>query len=427
MCRKLKSANLAEDEQGFPLLVLLCVVPHVVLHYDRGIGEVVLVLLIFLLSGAVVFWRRSPYRAALAVGLVLVAWTMLMLGADSDALDLLPFLCAVPLFVYGPARYGDRLNLNIVVLSAALVWSAVSSLVLLDILPDGTGSWWTIYSAFVLLQWVFYSALVLMGRSQRSEDVARDAELASLHRQGRLEMTREIHDVLSRSLTVINVQATAGAAAGDLSALKRIQELSGSSLVEMRGLMASLRTTGKVVDAALMDKEEIVAVMGRMLDGFREIGLQLNTVFPTEADRDLLVHRESAEVQFTNYRIFGECLTNVVRHQGPDSRVLVSAMPDFPENTLHVRIESWAGSQDRRPGRVPGGGTGLTGMRSRVEALGGTITWSPPSAGNGHFLVEAQLPIVLSEDAQAVVTAESVEAVESVESARSDADVWGHP
>lgn len=360
-----------------------------------------------LLAVAVAFWRRFPYPAAAAIGGVLVAWTLLMLGGTPDTLDLLPFLCAVPLFVYGPARYGHRPVLTGAVLVSALTWAAVAALVLLDVVPPRPDERWTVYCGIVLVQWVFYIALLLMGRSQRAEDVARDAELASLHRQGRMEMTREIHDALSRSLTVINVQATAGAAAGDLSALQRIKELSSSSLVEMRGLMASLRSTGRVVDEETMDKQEIVAAMGRMLQGFREIGLQLDAVFPKNADRDALVRRESVEVQFANYRIFGECLTNVVRHQGPDSRVLLSAMPDYSVNTLFVRVESWEGTKDRRPDYVSGHGTGLMGMRSRVESLGGSIIWSPPGGGNSHFLVEARLPIVLDDDITAALYRDS--------------------
>lgn len=337
---------------------------------------------------------------AAGVTVLLGVWAALVLTGGADLVDLVPFICAVPLVIYGPARYGSSLPLAAVFLVLMLLWGLSLPAVDFSDVPGADGVPASFLVGMVGAQWIFYIAVFMMGVTQRREVEARDAELARLNRQGRLEMAREIHDALSRSLTVINVQATAGVAMRDLESLERIRDLSGGALAEVRGLISSLRASGKVVDEAAQDKAALVAAMGRMIGGFRDAGLKIDTVFPTGPDRDYLVDRESAVVQFTNYRIFGECLTNVVRHQGTDSRVAVTAMPDFPSNTLHVRVESWAGSQEGRPPHTTGSGVGLTGMRDRVEAIGGTLSWSGSVGHNGHFVVEVRLPIVVGEDAQ---------------------------
>lgn len=237
--------------------------------------------------------------------------------------------------------------------------------------------------------------MFMLGNTQRVDVDRRQRELQERGRDVRLAMAREIHDTLSRTLTVINVQATAGSAMRDLSALGRIRELSGGSIGEVRGLVASLRASADNVEESAMDADQLVAAMGRMLGGFREVGLHIDTVFPVGEDRDLLVETESTAVQFTVYRIIGESLTNVLRHQGVDSRVIVTAMPDMAANTLHMRVESWSGRDGLRPPAVPVPGAGLAGMRDRVELLGGVFRWYSGGADSSHFVVEAELPVVL--------------------------------
>lgn len=397
--KKSWSAKFEWDELGFSLLITLCALPHILLHRDGGVKEIILIALVVLLVPVVALWRRHPYVVVAVVGAVLVVWTALMFVGRTDILDFVPFLCTVPLIVYGPARYGESFVWSCCALVAAMAWALVVPVLVCRAVEDfGSNDRVAFLVALVLLQWIFYVAVAMMGRSQRQEVAVRDAELQALNRQDRLTMAREIHDALSRSITVINVQATAGAATKDLTALDRIRDLSGSALAEVRGLITSLRASGDIVEEATQDKAALAAAMGKMIGGFRDVGLRIDTVFPSGDDRDFLVDKESALVQFTNYRIFGECLTNVVRHQGPDSRVVVTAMPDFPVNTLHVRVESWAGTQGRLPQYGAGSGVGLTGMRDRVESIGGTLTWSGSVGHNGHFVVEALLPIVLSGD-----------------------------
>ncbi|MFE0514785.1 sensor histidine kinase, partial [Streptomyces sp. NPDC058964] len=85
------------------------------------------------------------------------------------------------------------------------------------------------------------------------------------------------------------------------------------------------------------------------------------------------------------YRIVQEALTNAARHAGP-ARIRVGL--DHGERELTVRVDDDGSAE---PGRPPTPGTGLTGMRERVTALGGTLRAAPRAEGG--FSVHARLPL----------------------------------
>jgi signal transduction histidine kinase len=97
------------------------------------------------------------------------------------------------------------------------------------------------------------------------------------------------------------------------------------------------------------------------------------------------------------YRVIQESLTNVRKHAGDSTaRIRLSYRPA----ALRVDVENAAGgSGGGRGGRGPGSaangsgpaGHGLTGMRERVAAAGGSLTTGPRPGGG--FRVSALLPL----------------------------------
>jgi signal transduction histidine kinase len=92
-----------------------------------------------------------------------------------------------------------------------------------------------------------------------------------------------------------------------------------------------------------------------------------------------------AVVDSSAYRVVQEALTNVLRHAGPDGRVIVM-----------VRV--WADAvdvvvTDSGQGAPPGWteGHGLAGMRERAVALGGTFEAGRSS--DGGFRVAVRYPL----------------------------------
>ena len=88
------------------------------------------------------------------------------------------------------------------------------------------------------------------------------------------------------------------------------------------------------------------------------------------------------------YRVVQESLTNVVAHAGP-CQVRVTLQYDGQGLGVDVSDDGSAA-----PGSGPEqatGGYGLTGIRERVAALGGTVTAGPRASGG--FQVHALLPL----------------------------------
>ncbi|GAB3996000.1 hypothetical protein GCM10029992_14790 [Glycomyces albus] len=86
------------------------------------------------------------------------------------------------------------------------------------------------------------------------------------------------------------------------------------------------------------------------------------------------------EVDHAAYRIVQEALTNAVRHSSGD-RVTVTVALDSGELAIEVFDNGAPGGLE--PGR------GITGMRERVDSLGGELAVGPTSGG---FAVRVRLP-----------------------------------
>ncbi len=89
-------------------------------------------------------------------------------------------------------------------------------------------------------------------------------------------------------------------------------------------------------------------------------------------------------VEATAYFTVAEALTNVSKHSGAEHvRVKVATRGDM----LRIAVED-----DGRGGAVEGDGSGLAGIRRRVEAHDGTFTLTSPP--NGPTSIEVELPCV---------------------------------
>jgi signal transduction histidine kinase len=90
-------------------------------------------------------------------------------------------------------------------------------------------------------------------------------------------------------------------------------------------------------------------------------------------------------IEVAAYYVVSEALTNATKHaQASVVRVAVNQRSD----SLHVSIRD-----DGAGGADPARGSGLTGLRDRAEALGGSLeVSSPPGAGT---LMVARLPLRL--------------------------------
>jgi len=95
-----------------------------------------------------------------------------------------------------------------------------------------------------------------------------------------------------------------------------------------------------------------------------------------------LGHRPPPVVETAAYFVIAESLTNAAKHAGPDARAHVSIRDGSDELTLEITDDGHGGANPA--------GSGLTGLRHRVEALDGVLTVTSPE-GHGT-VVRAVLP-----------------------------------
>jgi signal transduction histidine kinase len=95
-----------------------------------------------------------------------------------------------------------------------------------------------------------------------------------------------------------------------------------------------------------------------------------------------------AAVDATCFRVVQEALTNTLRHAGSTSAQVRVVRADG--RVLLEVLDS--GGTPSRPLRDSGSGHGLTGMRERVAALGGTLDAGPRTSGG--WRVAASIPLV---------------------------------
>ena len=237
-----------------------------------------------------------------------------------------------------------------------------------------------VFTAAFLAPW----AVGTVVRLRRESAAASRAEsLRDREYQERLRTAQDVHDIVGHGLAAITMQAGVALHVLDRSprqareVLESIKASSQDALDELRATLAVFRSAqfpsagdGR---APTPDLDRLDVLVARTT----EAGVPVDLVHDGERAR------MPATVELTAYRIVQESLTNVLRHAGPArATVRLTHAPD----ALLVEITD--------TGRGPAGddgGQGITGMRARAGAVGGTLEAGP--GRNGGFTVRARLPL----------------------------------
>jgi signal transduction histidine kinase len=213
----------------------------------------------------------------------------------------------------------------------------------------------------------------------RADEAERTKDEAARRRamEERLRIARELHDSLTHSISVIQVQAgvavhLARKRGEDVPpALLAIQEAGADAVRELRATLGVLRSEDDGDGSGLSQ-------LGGLVARARAAGLPV-TVTVTGAERAL-----PQAVDQAAYRIVQEALTNVSRHADHAS---ASVHLHYTRETLSIQVDDDGTGGGTRPS---GPGLGLVGMRERVSALGGRLRAGPQDGGG--FQVHAELP-----------------------------------
>ena len=327
-------------------------------------------------AGALLFRRRAPFVALLVVGAGAIAFSLLDAQAAYDT-ETMFFVLILASWAAG---------------AISPPWQAVTAFA--AVLAGG----WTVFLrapdvastevlwlSFPLTVFFALSAAYTRGveQARRAEERARrsEAETQSAVEEERSRITRELHDVLAHSVSVMTVQASAvrrlllPEQERERQALLTVEETGRQALSEMRRLVGIMRSEEEVPALA---PQPGLGTLPALVEQVRQSGL------PVELSVEGEPVRLPAGVDLSAYRIVQEALTNALKHAGP-AHAWVSVR--YLDENVEIEIEN----DGRSDGAAEANGHGLVGMRERVALCGGELHLGPRRGGG--FKISARLPV----------------------------------
>jgi signal transduction histidine kinase len=362
-----------------------------------------------LLAAPLVLLIRRRWRPVTLVVSVAATTAYFTLGYPEG-----PGFLAALVAVLGALRAGYRV-LTWVVVAAGYLTYALAGLFVPGVAHPSparlvtVGAWLLVVIAVgeaIRVRTAHFAELV-RARAAREQAVADQERARVEHRrrqasEERLRIARELHDVLGHHLSLINVQAGVGLHLMEdkpeqaRAALTAIKQASAEALREVRSVLGALRLEDESAPRSpapsLSGTQDPAQVAGlrALVDEVRAAGLEV----------DLQVAGSPAtvpgEVDRAAYRIVQEALTNVRRHAGPGVAATVRLAYGSDDLVVYVvddgsRVPLLTDNAVKGTRVNAADGTGIVGMRERVEALGGEFR-AGPRPGDG-FEVYARFPL----------------------------------
>jgi signal transduction histidine kinase len=217
----------------------------------------------------------------------------------------------------------------------------------------------------------------------RNEELQAERELFALEsvRYERARIARELHDIVAHCLSVMVVQASAGQRAdradraGVAQALESVAEAAAQAQTEIGRLVELL--SGKLPSGtapSLEMADELVRRAGAT-------GLAVSCRFHGRHDQLSPAASEAA------YRLVQEALTNALKHApGAPVQIIIHGR----DAAVEVSITNAVPPGQRSGLERSGASYGLSAMRDRITACGGTLSCGPTAVGG--WRVSALLP-----------------------------------
>ncbi|MFE9918134.1 sensor histidine kinase [Micromonospora sp. NPDC005553] len=193
---------------------------------------------------------------------------------------------------------------------------------------------------------------------------ALDAHAVELRR-----IERSLHDGTQNRLVAVNVLLGAARRAVRRNP-DRADEILGQAQDAAEQALGELRTVVRGILPPVLDDRGLAGAL---------TGLASSCAVPCRLEVDVAV-RCAASVEATAYFVVAEALTNVVRHSGA-SQVDVAVRRERGRLLVSIEDDGHGGANETR-------GSGLTGIRRRVEAYDGRMTLTSPPGGPTRMDVE---------------------------------------
>ncbi|MFC4529161.1 sensor histidine kinase [Sphaerisporangium dianthi] len=320
-----------------------------------------------LLGGLLAARRRWPVGVLLVSASVLIAFqgAGLFEGGWVWPLTVACYTVAAA----GRTRWAVGTGLFLLLYALAWDWAVASGSAARALAAGGAETLWL---ALVL---AIGNARHLQARWRLQMEQAREADARRRLAEQRLEISRELHDILAHTLAVVGVHLNVAADALEESpeetrqALRTAMDVRGKAMADLRSLVGVLRIEGDAAPQPGLDGIAALVAAARatgLAVGLHEEG-DLTTVTGLQA--------------VAAHRVVQEALTNTIKHADA-GHVSVRLSSTGAAVTVEV-------VDDGRGAAALAEGHGLTGMRERITTLGGTLSIE----GSGGFAVRASIPL----------------------------------
>ncbi|MDN5667534.1 MAG: sensor histidine kinase [Renibacterium salmoninarum] len=325
-----------------PALILSLFPPSLVELVLAGVSSILLL-----------FRVKYPYFSAIAI---------------ISAMVPLLVLPEISIFAYGPLAViigTSVLNLNRIFGWGMAVASGLIPVISAALIQP-VSPWNILQATFVLVLFFTSAATAQFRRSdsefqaellerQKSQQQRRDSEL-------RLEIARDVHDILAHTLSSIHVQAGVGSHFLHRDLTKTQESLTLITMASKSGLDEVRLALGVFRGEIGPDTAQAMPGLNglpELVESFEKHGLKVTLDLEPAGSLSLTI---SSAI----YRICQEALTNVLRH-AQASTVVVSLKSQVDNYILEITDNGQGFVNTARPGR------GITGMRERAEQLHGQV------------------------------------------------------
>ena len=216
------------------------------------------------------------------------------------------------------------------------------------------------------------AATAVANAQAQAELAASRARIVAVDDAARRRIQRNLHDGAQQRLVTLSLGLEEARAAVPPGADELAQRLEGS-MIEVAGVLEEVREVARGLHPAVLTE-------GGLRPALRALARRSAVPVSLEVQ---VKGRLPEPVQVAAYYTVAEALTNIAKYAGASAAEVEATVRD---DVLQVRVRD-----DGRGGADFGRGSGLAGLKDRIEALGGRISLhSPPGAGT---TVQIALPL----------------------------------
>jgi signal transduction histidine kinase len=198
------------------------------------------------------------------------------------------------------------------------------------------------------------------------------ARIVAAADESRRRIERDLHDGAQQRLATLAVQLRA--AAGNLNAgPEELRDVLAQAANAVTAALNEVREIARGIHPAVLSEGGLAPALRALA---RRSAVPVKLALSTSG-------RFAKRIEVTAYYVVSELLTNAVKHARASG---VCVTVEQPDKTLHLSVRD-----DGVGGADPAGGSGLIGLRDRVEAIGGTVVIQSPAGAGTTVLVSLPL------------------------------------